>query len=248
MLKPITITRKPHQEFEGLIEKFWLMPKTGGGGQTFLESLPDGNFDLVFVLGEHECRALYVGPFTELRYIPIFNQYDYFCVWFRPGIMPRMADVEAADLVNTWATLTRILGRSSDEIGERLVSARGIDAKQRVIEEIFRKADILSRLPEEKMLRCFHAVESLRGAVRVAELAEQAGISPRTLERMFREQTGLSPKTFIRMVRFQHALARLKSGGNHASLAHLACECGYADQSHFIRDFKMLAQRLPGSY
>ena len=63
---------------------------------------------------------------------------------------------------------------------------------------------------------------------------------------MFREHTGVSPKTFIRLVRFQNILSQLRSGSVSRNHADLACEWGYADQSHFIRDFKSLMQLSPG--
>lgn len=73
------IEQRPGEKFSGLIEKFWVLPRKSGKGQWLFESPPDGNFDLVFVLAESRCRVLYVGPFTELQRIPMFNNCEYFC-------------------------------------------------------------------------------------------------------------------------------------------------------------------------
>jgi AraC-like DNA-binding protein len=241
------IEQRPAKEFSGLIEKFWTLPRKGGKGQWHLEAPPDGNFDLVFVLAESRCRALYVGPFTELQRIPMFNNCEYFCVWFRPGIMPRVADVAAGDLVNTWAVLPKVLGTNVDELGERLSACQGLDAKKGFMEKFFRKAGLASFMPDQPYCRATELVESSGGRIRVEELAETLGVTTRTLERMFREHAGVSPKKFIRLVRFQNILSQLRSGAASMNLADLACEWGYADQSHFIRDFKSLMQTPPGA-
>ncbi len=240
------IERRPGKEFSGLIEKFWMLPRKGGKGQWLLEAPPDGNFDLVFVLAESRCKVLYVGPFTELQRIPMLNNCEYFCVWFRSGIMPRVADVAAGDLVNTWAVLPKVLGTGVDELGERLSAARGLDAKRRLMEDFFHKAGLASVTPDQSYCRATELVAASGGRIRVDGLADTLGVTTRTLERMFREHAGVSPKKFIRLVRFQNVLSQLRSGAASMNLAGLACEFGYADQSHFIRDFKSLMQTPPG--
>jgi AraC-like DNA-binding protein len=240
------IEQRPGKEFSGLIEKFWLLPRKGVKGQWLLDTPPDGNFDLVFVLAESRCNVLYVGPFTERQRIPMANHCEYFCVWFRPGIMPRVADVTAGDLVNTWAVLPKVLGTDVDELGERLSAVRGLDAKRRFIENFFHKAGLTSVMPSGTYRRAVELVESTGGKIRVDGLSETLGVTTRTLERLFREHAGVSPKRFIRLVRFQRVLSQLRSSETHINLADLACEWGYADQSHFIRDFKSLMQTTPG--
>ncbi len=241
------IEQQSPERFGGLIEKVWMAPRRPGSGSWTFEILPDGNFDLLFVLSDNGCRIIYTGPFTKLSRVPLLDRYEYFCVRFRPGRMPRVADVSAADLVDSWVMLPKMFGVSADELGEALFTARGLGAKGRTVESFFRKVRVESSLPEGPFLRSASVVDEAHGAIRVDELAHQAGVSTRTLERMFREHIGMSPKTFIRNVRFQHALAKLNSPGSVTSLADLACDCCYFDQSHFIKDFKTLAQRLPSA-
>ncbi len=240
------IEQLPGEEFRGVIEKFWLFPRTGGDGRWLLDAPPDGNFNLVFALSGSGCRAVFVGPFTERRNVPMFERCDYFCVLFRPGIMPRLADVAAGDLVDTWTEVTKVLGANPDELGEGLTRAGDPGAMRTVAEDFFRRAGLASALPNETYRRAAGAVTNARGRIRVDGLAERLGVTARTLERMFREHAGLSPKKFIRLVRFQDVLSRLRTGNSFRTLADLACECEYADQSHLIRDFRSLMRLSPG--
>jgi AraC-like DNA-binding protein len=83
-----------------------------------------------------------------------------------------------------------------------------------------------------------------RGQFRVAELADHCHLSMRQLERQFDETTGVSPKVLGRAIRFESLRERLMFDPN-ANLTDLAYEFGYADQAHFIKDFKALTDKTP---
>jgi AraC family transcriptional regulator len=67
-------------------------------------------------------------------------------------------------------------------------------------------------------------------------LAREFGVHPVYLARAFRSAYGLTIGSLRRRLRADRAVARLLAG--RASLAELALELGYADQSHFTREFK----------
>jgi AraC-like DNA-binding protein len=86
-----------------------------------------------------------------------------------------------------------------------------------------------------------------KGQFRMTELAERCGLSERQLQRAFRDTIGTSPKALARVIRFEEIRRRLMFDPDQ-SLTALAHEFGYADQSHFIHDFKELADRTPGEF
>lgn len=80
----------------------------------------------------------------------------------------------------------------------------------------------------------------------VKAVARKLGISIRTLELQFQRYLGVSPKCFSRIVKFQNAIQSLEE--RRDSWANLACDIGYFDQSHFIRDFKDFSGQSPSQY
>jgi len=69
------------------------------------------------------------------------------------------------------------------------------------------------------------------------------GMTRRHMERQFRQVVGMTPKRLARIARFQRAVRFLEGDGDAGRQggAVTAAACGYADQAHFIRDFRDLA-------
>ncbi|TVR92926.1 MAG: hybrid sensor histidine kinase/response regulator [Wenzhouxiangellaceae bacterium] len=69
----------------------------------------------------------------------------------------------------------------------------------------------------------------------VEQLAEQANVERRTLQRKLKAMTGLTPAAFIRHQRLQHAMALLES--TELSVNQIALDSGFASAQHFTRLF-----------
>jgi AraC-like DNA-binding protein len=82
---------------------------------------------------------------------------------------------------------------------------------------------------------------------RVGDLAKASGRSERTLHRLFARYIGASPAWVIRRHRLRAAAERL-TARPPADVRALAWDLGYADQAHFIRDFRATIGVTPGAY
>jgi AraC-like DNA-binding protein len=99
--------------------------------------------------------------------------------------------------------------------------------------------------PDPAVAWAWRVLERSGGAVPVGALAEEIGWSRRHFAARFRHQVGLTPKAAARVLRFERASRALRAGG---SAAAVAAACGYADQSHLVREFRALAGRTPTGY
>jgi len=80
----------------------------------------------------------------------------------------------------------------------------------------------------------------------VETIANRHNISSRYLRKLFLQYTGVTPKLYNKINRFQHSLQLISE--SQSSLTSIAYEAGYADQSHFIRDFKSFTGFPPSAY
>lgn len=85
-----------------------------------------------------------------------------------------------------------------------------------------------------------------REPLRVADVAEAAGVHPAHLACVFRGVHGVSLATFIRRLRLEWAADRLAHSDD--PITAIAYAAGFADQSHLTRAFKAFCGETPGAF
>jgi AraC-like DNA-binding protein len=96
------------------------------------------------------------------------------------------------------------------------------------------------------------AAETVRSIRRAEQLASLAGVSTRTLQRLFDHHVGVSPSFVIRRWRIIEAAESARDAHAHGRTwrgwADIAAELGYADQAHLTRDFRLHLGTTPAAY
>jgi AraC-like DNA-binding protein len=160
------------------------------------------------------------------------------------GALALLGDVEAYN--DAVVPLDAALGRRGTRVVEQLADAPSWDDRLDALDASFARHDLPTLAPEVVWLR--RQLEASRGRARVEPLMDETGWSRRHVTERFRCQLGVTPKAYARLLRFQRATALLMEPGPGRSLAEVATEAGYYDQSHLNRDFVALAGRTPGAY
>jgi AraC family transcriptional regulator len=88
--------------------------------------------------------------------------------------------------------------------------------------------------------------EEYRQRLTLDHIAGTVGVHPAHLARAFRQAHGCTVGDYVRSLRIEDACHRLRSSGE--SLAAIALETGFADQSHFTRTFKRQMGVSPGLF
>jgi len=86
----------------------------------------------------------------------------------------------------------------------------------------------------------------LSADVSLVALARQAHVSPFHFARLFRRTVGIPPHQFVLRLRVQRAIGLMNT--STLSLAHVAAEAGFHDQSHFTRVFRAATGTTPAAY
>jgi len=119
--------------------------------------------------------------------------------------------------------------------------------------EQFLAARLRPEPPDPVADAAVRAIRESRGAIRIAALAGELGITQDPLEKRFRRTVGTSPKHLASLVRLSgvvDAQRRAQRGarGGDPGWSRLAVEAGYFDQSHFIREFRAITGAPPGEF
>ena len=78
------------------------------------------------------------------------------------------------------------------------------------------------------------------------ELSLVAGVHPITISKHFPFYFSCTLGEYLRSLKIEKALGLIKS--TRRSLLDIAMECGFADQSHFTRVFKLMTGFLPNDF
>jgi AraC-like DNA-binding protein len=219
---------------------------------------PDGSPELIFHLGDvyqrvdatgrvvTQHRTVFVGQIDRAMVVRPTGRASIFAVRFRPAGAAAFFRGPARALAGLSTPLDALWPRDAVELTERIAEAPDDDARVAAVERMLERrlapprAALLAAAAERR-------IAAAGGALRMDELADELGASPRTIERAFDDAVGVAPKTLARIIRFRRALGALESP-RRTSFVDVALSCGYADQSHLVRDFRAFTGGPPTAY
>jgi methylphosphotriester-DNA--protein-cysteine methyltransferase len=178
-------------------------------------------------------------------YVPQANTRS-ILVAFRPEGVFALFGVPMNELTNGELALDHLLPAADVRVAEeRVASASGYAETGAAVTAILGAAAAAARsrpFVHRVIAASVDAILACQGNARIEQLAREASMSCRQLERLFREQVGMPPKRFAALTRFARAAAGLRRG---IPLSQLALSAGYADQAHFSRAVRRFSGRSP---
>jgi AraC-like DNA-binding protein len=248
----------PHTSLQDHVKCFWIMEREYTPEHPTENVTPDASIELIVNFGDPYVlqtegapdrtmpRAILMG----LQSKPLIFRCDgtvklvatRFYAW---GALPFLAD--RAQGLNK---LPNTLGREWDDLAARIehsVRQGDFDAAVATVEDHLIERLLTASVDLKKIQSAAMMLHLQRGQFRIADLAEHCNLSSRQLQRQFQDVVGVSAKTLARSMRFEEIRKRLMFEPDQ-SLTDLAYEYGYADQAHFIHDFKEFADRTPSEF
>ena len=209
-------------------------------------------------------NSLYLRDFEIAYRAELGGQFDFLLVeipWerflpqdeTRPRVMPRRIDFETG---TTDPTVTHLLSAIQPMLsGQQPRDQLFIDQVAEALVTYLRHRYARTCLPERPrehrpspLIR--QALEILRtsldGNVSLDDIARRCNVSRSHFYQVFRQELGCTPHEWLVRTRLEQARALLRRPG--LSLADIAAQCGFADQSHFTRAFGRRFGLSPGRW
>ncbi|WP_170265027.1 helix-turn-helix domain-containing protein [Salibacter halophilus] len=197
--------------------------------------------------------SISINGFSDLPALMIYGQktrwattvanppYSNIGIVLKPYALKTLFGINAADLTNSALPLSELV--ACKELCLQLASgslSTQLNALVQFLCNLKTKPTLGLNRTKEALLLYYqgHQLHDIQRNLKVSE---------RTLERNFKEELGVSPVLYKRIHRFNYALNLLHQK-NLVSLTSIGYQAGYADQSHFIRDFKAFAGITPKEY
>ena len=156
-------------------------------------------------------------------------------VYFQPHALKSIFGIDASELKNHYADIDAIL---KSDLTLRLLRETSMEGRIEILSNFLRyHIDKNKQSKNVKMPFILARMMGGKGKTALREVQSELNISERLLERIFKINVGVSPKLFLRINRFQNALDQIRKQ-KLQSFSDAVCQCDYADQSHYIREFK----------
>lgn len=241
--KHFTLKRyEPSPDLAPFVEGYWVVRWDIAEGDAFdTEILPAPSVNIAITSEAAEITGIVTGKFTYR----LHGNGAVLGIKFKPGGFYPFYKKPVDRLTNqtlplaTLFTVTRVRKVSAELAG---TDQQMVDAAEKLLrakrpeEDVNVDAinEIISQIQQDKSLRTVQAV------------CEKYELSERTLQHVFQRYVGMGLKWIIVRYRLQDIANAIDHG--ETNWAKLAQDYGFADQSHFIRDFKKIVGETPAQY
>ncbi len=245
----------PCAELKDYVECFWSQAPDYHHlvlQQSIDKILPDGCIDILFrkskrVQGPNSAYSYIVGTMTAAIDVPR-GQSEVVAVRFRPGGALPFLKISAYCLTDTSVNLTDLFGDRTNSLTDEIFNESAMHRRIKVLERFLLRLKSSNGFLESSFSRTLFSIESTKEVSRIDQLCEYWGKSVRQMERSFLSQVGITPKMYLKVKRFQYLALNLSKVNGKLDWASLAASHGYYDQSHLIRDCKVLTGLTPEKY
>ncbi len=218
--------------------------------------LPKGCTEIIFDLSESPSingrignsqgrlpRCFIYGYTQTPIYLQLSRQQTYFGIFFHPVIVKHILGIPAKEFANRWVDLT-LIDPLFNTLWHRLAEQKEFASRVAVVRQWIEKKTSPLKGQEQKFNEFLSG--SLYKMTTVPQVADELCYSPRQLSRKIQDITDMNTEDLLLYKKYLRAIELIHT--SKLSLSGIAHESHFADQSHFIKSFKMFTNLTPGEY
>lgn len=223
--------------------------------------LPDGTPQLIITLDDNprfgttnleDRKALntfrnawFTGLFTQpILYLSEQNA-STLAIQFEPYGLSTLLGIPAQKLKNRMVEAELILNHSILDLREKLMELRSFQERIAAVEH-FLLHTFTTKQPKTGLVKAVVHDQRFQ-EVTLKKISNQIGYSQKHIIHAFSQTIGTTPKKLQTLWKINKSLALLHSK-RLCSVSQIALECGFFDQSHFIKSFRQITSMTPQAY
>jgi AraC-like DNA-binding protein len=226
-----------------LIQNFWTVTWALGPGESYTaQTLPYPSVNLSVTNTEADVTGL----IRRCYYRHLEGSGYAIGARFRPGCFRPFVDWQVSALTNRHRPIAEVLGRSTEELERRIADLSDIRCRVAALAAFLAEYWPAPDSTAQQLAELVKTIADDRTITRVPQVAVLAGLTVRSLQRIFADYVGAGPKWVIQRCRLQDVAARVAT--ETIDWASLAVELGFADQAHLTRAFTATIGIPPATY
>ena len=218
----------------------------------------DGYPGIMFQISDNGCLLLpknkklselfLYGQTIDPIAIDIAGKHQFVVVQLYPFASKYLLNVDPKELNDDCYDLLQIEAPNIKGFHEQLLNAKDNITRIKILSDLIRALIKTHQVSEnDRVEQVISLIIESGGQIKISEILAQVYMTERTLERQFTAQIGLTPKQFAKIIQFKSSISRLTES-HYNSLLEVGLDCGFSDQSHFIRTFKSYTGQTPSFY
>ncbi len=249
----------PSPMLSQLVDLYWFSSCDGNPSEIspVQYCLPSGMVELIVHLSDDRSQGMVDGCWETFPKSLLVGVMEVPVIWkmpggtsmfgirFKPEGISSWLQLRISELANSFIDTDLILDKQFNSMIRNIQEAKDHPNRISLVEAYLENQ--LSRF-QDRHLCFYNAINLIRNGVpgySITDLSREVCISERQLQRIFKNQLGVGPKSYSRIIRFRRIKQFLQMNPR-TSWVEIAFIFGYADQAHFIRDFKAFSGKTPG--
>lgn len=185
------------------------------------------------------------GLRKSVRLINYFKNSATIIVLFKESAASAFFKEPLYELFEESVSLDNFIKQHKISIIEELLPEAPNNNERVAIVEQFLLSQISNYRTDKLILAAVDKMHSLKGIIKIKELADTLYISNDAFEKRFRKIVGTSPKSFSSIIRMKSVINQNLQNKTFTDIAFTA---GYFDQPHFNKDFLLFTGQTPTDF
>lgn len=179
--------------------------------------------------------------------LTIDDDFTLVAYFFKPHSLVSLFNVAGKELSDTHVDLNLLKPCHSGDVQEKLLNCISADGMISILDNYIVKLIHKKRKDSSRIDVATTFIRKNVASDCLKSVQDHLYVTEKTLQRMFESYVGISPRLYKRICRFSAAFQQLNLR-KFLKLSDIAYDNGYADQSHFVRDFKEFTHLTPKDY
>ena len=237
--------------------QYILFNKNVCDSQTSVKSYPNANICLGISKGnglfqngntftsqanKDDIFAYTTGLYNTPRNFQVSQNWDEICIDFHPTGYFHFFDIPSMPQIIENDFSTEMFSYHQLDLLRNVFEETNLEKRSIMIEDFLIAK--LKPFSQNNLQLAIQLIHQKKARVTVKELLFHTKCSERKMYKLFINHFGVTPKDYIRILKIRNAIQTIISAPQR-SLTQIAYDTGYSDQSHFIKEARLMCEVLP---
>jgi AraC-like DNA-binding protein len=252
----------PDNSFSNHTECYWHLSAFENVDDPVKLLMPTCTFNIIFLDQPCFIKSIKDKQWISLAAGPYFVGQRNFCVQikskkplmiyglrFKPFAFAEWFDTAVFKLNDIFTPLKDLfpINKTTTQLIEQILLPNKFELKSQLLDELLATLFKKNLSIDEKLRAQLNYILDRRGLAKISDLFGEFKTSKVTLHKHFINKVGLSPKKVAQIWRMNYFL-QLKEEAPNENFTSMCLDAGFYDQSHFIKEFKLLFGSPPRKF